>query len=95
MGAHHPVHTTAPPADHILNERMSPLASRLLGELEDTTAHHGKIAQVIESETADDNNERRRNAMLKAISTRDRAGWLNSNFPFLYLFPQKWKRVRL
>ncbi|MFT8723083.1 MAG: hypothetical protein ABF443_00160 [Acetobacter malorum] len=74
---------------------MSPLASRLLGELEDTTAHHGEIAQVIESETADDNNERRRNAMLKAISTRDRAGWLNSIFPFLCLFPQKWKRVRL
>lgn len=87
--AYHSMRTTAPPVgnppsnpaepvDHLLNERMSSLASRLLGELEDTTAHHGEIAQVIESETADDNNERRRNAMLKAISTKDRAETLRT-----------------
>ncbi|WP_395494512.1 terminase [Acetobacter sp. KSO5] len=89
QSAHYPVRTTAPPAekprsnpaepvDHLLNERMSALASRLLGELEDTTAHHGEIAQVIEAETADDNNERRRNAMMKAISTKDRAETLRT-----------------
>lgn len=89
QSAHHPVRTTAPPAekprsnpaepvDHLLSERMSALASRLLGELEDTTAHQGEIAQVIEAETADDNNERRRNAMMKAISTKDRAETLRT-----------------
>lgn len=89
QSAHHPVRTTAPPAekprsnpaepvDHLLTERMASLASRLLGELEDTTAYHGEIAQAIETETADDNNERRRNAMLKAISTKDRAETLRT-----------------
>lgn len=64
--------------DHALDERMTALTSRLMSELEDTTAYLGEISTVIETETADDRNERRRQAMLKAISTKDRAETLRT-----------------
>ncbi|MCI1908990.1 MAG: terminase [Acetobacter fabarum] len=56
-----------------LDDRTEQLVSRLLGEVEDTTAHLGEISNAIEVETADDNSSRRRDAMLKAISTKERA----------------------
>ncbi|MFT8944401.1 MAG: terminase [Acetobacter pasteurianus] len=56
-----------------LDERTENLVSRLLGEVEDTTAHLGEISEAIELETATDNGSRRRDAMLKAISTKERA----------------------
>lgn len=56
-----------------LDERTENLVSRLLGEVEDTTAHLGEISEAIELETASDNGSRRRDAMLKAISTKERA----------------------
>lgn len=65
-------------ADHHLNDRISALASRLVGELEDATAYLGEIADAIEEETAEDRSDRRKQAMLKAISTRDRAETLRT-----------------
>ncbi|BAU38286.1 prophage terminase small subunit [Acetobacter pasteurianus NBRC 101655] len=56
-----------------LDERTENLVSRLLGEIEDTTAYLGEISEAIELETASDNGSRRRNAMLKVISTKERA----------------------
>lgn len=56
-----------------LEERTEHLVSRLMGEVEDATAYLGEIAEVIELETADDRGSRRRDAMMKAISTKERA----------------------
>jgi len=44
------------------------LALRLLDELDATTAHIGEIEDLIEDETADDSNTRRRTAMMRAVS---------------------------
>lgn len=65
-------------ADHPLNDRISALASRLMGELEDATAYLGEIADAIEDETAEDRSTRRKQAMLKAISTRERTETLRT-----------------
>ncbi len=81
--AHNPQRNPAPPQEkppstgrgtaNNLDERTENLVSRLLGEVEDTTAHLGEISEAIELETADDTGSRRRDAMLKAISTKERA----------------------
>ena len=81
--AHNPQRNPAPPREkppssgrgttNNLDERTENLVSRLLGEVEDTTAHLGEISEAIELETACDNGSRRRDAMLKAISTKERA----------------------
>ncbi|ASL41267.1 MULTISPECIES: terminase [Acetobacter] len=55
-----------------VDERMDEMVSRLLGELEDTTSHLGEISKAIELETADDTGSRRRDAMLKAITIKER-----------------------
>ncbi|KDE20261.1 terminase [Acetobacter aceti 1023] len=81
--AHNPQRNPAPPQEKPpstgrrsaanVDERMDEMVSRLLGELEDTTSHLGEITKAIELETADDTGSRRRDAMLKAISTKERA----------------------
>lgn len=84
--AYQPTHNTqrtpAPPREKLpstgrrsstnVDERMDEMVSRLLGELEDTTSHIGELSEAIEMETADDSGSRRRDAMLKAISTKER-----------------------
>lgn len=61
-----PVVAEAIPED--LEGRLLSLAERMTDELEDITAHHGEISEAIEIETANDENSRRRDAMMKAIS---------------------------
>lgn len=50
------------------------LITRLLSELEDATAHVGQLHEMIEAETADDKDSKRRSALYKAISLPVRAG---------------------
>lgn len=80
--AHNPQRTPTPPREKLpstgrrysanVDERMDEMVSRLLGELEDTTSHLGEISEAIELETADDTGSRRRDAMLKAITIKER-----------------------
>lgn len=49
------------------------LVLRLLDELDATTANIGEIEAAIEAETGGDKNDRRRDAMLKAVSLKARA----------------------
>jgi hypothetical protein len=59
---------TAKPEE--LPERARGIAARLLDELDATTAHVGELEFMIETEESD---PRRRQALLKAISTGERA----------------------
>lgn len=52
--------------DHV--EHAREIAGRMLDELDAVTSHAGELEQLIEVETADDKDGRRRAAMLKAIS---------------------------
>jgi hypothetical protein len=54
-------------------ELGSDLALRLLDELDATTAWVGELERMIEEATANDENDRRRTAMMKAISLPARA----------------------
>ena len=89
--AHQPAHNSqrnpAPPREKLpstgrryaanVDERMDEMVSRLLGELEDTTSHLGEISKAIELETEDDTGSRRRDAMLKAITIKERTETLH------------------
>ncbi|WP_376959668.1 terminase [Azospirillum sp. A26] len=79
QGAHLPVGEILPPInpsarparmgeprDHV--DHMREIASRMLDELGSITSYVGELEQLIETETADDKDGRRRAAMLKAIS---------------------------
>lgn len=54
-------------------ERGRGLISRMLDELDATTAHAGELEELIELETNDDRDSRRRDGMLSAISLGVRA----------------------
>ncbi len=56
--------------------RAQDLTLRLLNELDAVTTHHGELEDLIEVETAGDDDPRRRRAMLQAIELRSRAGVL-------------------
>ncbi|MFS8367828.1 terminase [Acetobacter oryzifermentans] len=85
--AHNPQRNPSPPREKPpstgrrsaanVDERMDEMVSRLLGELEDTTSHLGEISEAIELETADDTGSRRRDAMLKAITIKERTETLH------------------
>ena len=77
--AHQPVAEILPPIDRTARllppaerrehvEHAHDIAGRLLDELETVTSRVGELEELIEIETADDKDGRRRNAMLKAIS---------------------------
>lgn len=77
--AHLPVAEILPPIDRSARpvlpgeprepvEHAREIAGRMLDELDAVTSHVGELEQLIEVETADDENGRRRAAMLKAIS---------------------------
>ncbi|WP_377810612.1 terminase [Azospirillum sp. A29] len=79
QSAHLPVQEILPPNDQMARplhpaecrehvEHARDIAGRMLDELDAVTAHVGELEQLIEVETADDENGRRRAAMLKAIS---------------------------
>ncbi|KAA0592957.1 hypothetical protein J2848_005687 [Azospirillum lipoferum] len=54
------------PREHV--EHAREIAGRMLDELDAVTSHVGELEQLIEVETDDDRDGRRRAAMLKAIS---------------------------
>jgi hypothetical protein len=54
------------PREHV--EHAREIAGRMLNELDAVTSQVGELEQLIETETADDRDGRRRAAMLKAIS---------------------------
>lgn len=60
--------STAPAEQREHVDHAREIASRLLDELEAVTSHVGELERLIEVETADDKDGRRRAAMLKAIS---------------------------
>ena len=77
--AHLPVQEILPPIDRMARpmhpaerrdhvEHAREIAGRMLDELDTVTSHVGELEQLIEVETADDENSRRRAAMMKAIS---------------------------
>jgi hypothetical protein len=49
------------------------LVLRMLDELEAVTSHQGELAELIEFETATDRDDRRRSAMMRAITLGSRA----------------------
>lgn len=63
-----PAASTAKPEE--LPDRARGIAARLLDELDTTTAHIGELEFLIETEESD---PRRRQALLKALSTAERA----------------------
>jgi len=71
-----PVVAEAIPED--IEGRLLCLAERMTDELEEITAHQGEISEAIEIETMDDENPRRKEAMLKAISHPIRANSLKT-----------------
>ena len=71
-----PIVAEAIPED--IEGRLLCLAERMTDELEQLTAHHGEISEAIEIETMDDENPRRKEAMLKAISHPIRANSLKT-----------------
>ncbi|WP_207458643.1 Lrp/AsnC family transcriptional regulator [Azospirillum sp. SYSU D00513] len=82
QSAHQPLAEILPPLDRPLRsadevrdhvEHGREIASRMLDELDATTSHVGELAAMIEEETAEDRDGKRRNAMLKAISLPARA----------------------
>lgn len=54
-------------------ERGRQLVGRMMDELDATTTHQGQLEEMIEAETADDRDGKRRDAMLGAISLGGRA----------------------
>lgn len=54
------------------------IALRMLSELDAATAHAGELEELIEVETVDDSNGRRREAMMKAVSLSARATTLKT-----------------
>lgn len=77
--AHLPMQEILPPIDPVGRllpamehrehvEHAREIAGRMLDELDTITSHVGELEQLIEIETEDDENGRRRAAMLKAIS---------------------------
>lgn len=77
--AHVPVQEILPPIDQMARpmrpaerrehvEHAREIAGRMLDELDTVTSHVGELEQLIEIETEDDENGRRRAAMMKAIS---------------------------
>ncbi|SMH29583.1 terminase [Azospirillum agricola] len=79
QSAHLPVVEILPPIDRTARsiplaerrdsvEHAREIAGRMLDELDTVTSHVGELEQLIEIETADDENGRRRAAMMKAIS---------------------------
>lgn len=84
QSAHQPLAEILPPLDRQVRsadageardhvEHGREIASRMLDELDATTSHVGELVTMIEEETADDRDGKRRNAMLKAISLPSRA----------------------
>lgn len=59
-------------------ERGRQLVARMLDEIDATTSHIGELEEAIEVECADDRSDRRRDAMLKAISVKSRADTLKT-----------------
>jgi hypothetical protein len=59
-------------------EQTVEVAKRMLSELDAVTAHIGEIEDLICSETENDRDERRRNAMLKAVSLATRSTTLKT-----------------
>ena len=57
----------------VIAERGRQLVGRMLDELDATTTHAGELEEMIETETADDRDGKRRDAMLGAISLSGRA----------------------
>jgi hypothetical protein len=57
----------------VIAERGRGLVARMLDELDATTTHQGKLEEMIEDETSDDREARRRDGMLAAISLTGRA----------------------
>lgn len=66
-----------PDTADMTNEALTKdLTRRMLDELDTVTAHVGELEDLIESETANDRDGRRRAAMMKAISLPVRANTL-------------------
>jgi hypothetical protein len=61
------------PEAAVIAERGRGLVARMLDELDATTTHQGELEELIELETADDREGRRREGMLGAISLAGRA----------------------
>lgn len=61
------------PEAAIIAERGRGLVARMLDELDAVTTHEGQLEELIELDTADDRNERRKDGMLAAISLPGRA----------------------
>lgn len=57
----------------VIAERGRGLVARMLDELDATTTHQGELEEMIEDETSDDREARRRDGMLAAISLTGRA----------------------
>jgi hypothetical protein len=72
--AEKPPREPAEPLDAaVIAERGRQLVGRMLDELDTTTAHVGELEDMIEDETSDDRDGKRRDAMLSAISLAGRA----------------------
>jgi hypothetical protein len=67
-----PARIEAKPLHDIVEDGRA-LILRLLSELEASTTHIGELHQLIEDETAEDRDNRRRDAMLQAVSLSSRA----------------------
>lgn len=72
------VEAAAPAEVPGIAERGRELVARMLDELDATTSHIGEIEEAIELECAKDRTDRRRSAMLKAVSVKTRADTLKT-----------------
>ncbi|SEM54453.1 hypothetical protein SAMN05192583_0573 [Sphingomonas gellani] len=61
------------PESAVIAERGRGLVARMLDELDATTTHQGELEDMIENETADDRDSKRRDGMLAALSLGGRA----------------------
>jgi hypothetical protein len=64
--------TSSDPEDLVTRGRD--IVGRLMDELSSVTANYGEIEEMILAETEGDENDKRRDAMLKAVSLSSRAG---------------------
>ena len=84
VSAHAPLPDLPAPAPCVLPEGITPtercslLAARMLDELDASTLQIGEMESLIEDETANDKDGRRRLAMLRAISLPTRAATLKT-----------------
>jgi hypothetical protein len=63
-----PVEPPAPRSNVEIADHARQLVGRMLDELDTVTAYQGELEEIIEDATAEDDNEQRRDAMMKAIS---------------------------